>query len=86
MTSRTTLRVLKFLLENKDNWSWGSQISKETKVKIGTTFYILRRYFEDGWLQDRWEGEDRDRSIPRPPRRLYRLTKLGISLVRKEVE
>jgi PadR family transcriptional regulator PadR len=78
--SPQTVTVLIALLRRPQSWHYGYDLLRETGLKSGTLYPILRRLEVAGWLQERWEKS----SAPgRPPRHLYRLSKAGKSAARE---
>lgn len=64
---------------------YGLEITARTSLLPGTTYPILQRLLEHGWLIDRWEDLD-PREAARPRRRYYRLTEEGESAARKALQ
>jgi PadR family transcriptional regulator len=86
----TTVRlVLEALLrvwdDNPDVGLYGLEITDLTGLLPGTTYPILQRLLEHGWLVDEWEDLD-PRAAARPRRRYYRLTEEGASAARKALK
>ncbi len=86
----TTVRmVLEALLQVWDDDPtaplYGLQITARTGLLPGTTYPILQRFLEHGWLIDEWEDLD-PRAAARPRRRYYRLTEEGASSARKALQ
>lgn len=73
-----TLLVLAALLQTADEWRYGYDLSRETKLKSGSLYPILIRLKECGWMQSRWQHAENQK-----PRHLYRLTALGQRLARQ---
>jgi DNA-binding PadR family transcriptional regulator len=83
----TTVRlVLEALLQvwddNPTAVLYGLDITKRTGLLPGTTYPILQRLRDHGWLTDEWEDLDPHKAA-RPRRRYYRLTEAGASQARK---
>jgi PadR family transcriptional regulator PadR len=68
----TTMRVLAYFLDNIGRGISGAEIYKETGMATGTTYPILRRLEDKGWLQSKWEEIDPVKE-GRPPYRFYTL-------------
>jgi DNA-binding PadR family transcriptional regulator len=86
----TTVRlVLGALLQvwedNPEVALYGLQITELTGLLPGTTYPILQRCLEHGWLTDEWEDLD-PHEAARPRRRYYRLTAEGASVARKALQ
>jgi PadR family transcriptional regulator, regulatory protein PadR len=86
----TTVRlVLEALLQVWDDNSeaalYGLEITDLTGLLPGTTYPILQRFLDHGWLTDEWEDLD-PHEAARPRRRYYRLTEDGASGARKVLE
>ena len=81
--SRQTKNVLAALLEDRQAWRYGYELSKVTSLKSGTLYPLLIRLHDQGLLESAW----RDAEQPgRPPRHIYRLTPEGVSLAREYAE
>ncbi|MGH3751235.1 MAG: helix-turn-helix transcriptional regulator [Pseudonocardiaceae bacterium] len=86
----TTVRmVLEALLQVWDDDPtaalYGLEITGRTGLLPGTTYPILQRFLDHGWLIDEWEDLD-PRAAARPRRRYYRLTEEGASAARKALQ
>lgn len=86
----TTVRmVLEALLrvwdDNPKAALYGLEITELTGLLPGTTYPILQRFLEHGWLIDEWEDLD-PRAAARPRRRYYRLTEEGAAAARKALQ
>jgi PadR family transcriptional regulator PadR len=86
----TTVRlVLAALLkawdEDRTAALYGLEITNRTGLLPGTTYPILQRLLDHGWLTDEWEDLD-PREAARPRRRYYRLTGEGASQARKALQ
>jgi DNA-binding PadR family transcriptional regulator len=86
----TTVRlVLEALLQawndNPTAVLYGLEITARTGLLPGTTYPILQRLLDHGWLTDEWEDLD-PHEAARPRRRYYRLTEEGASRARKALE
>lgn len=88
MTTTVQL-VLKALLQvwddNPEAALYGLEITELTGLLPGTTYPILQRLLDHGWLTDEWEDLD-PRAAARPRRRYYRLTEEGASAARKVLQ
>ena len=73
--SEQTMAVVLALAESPDEWRHGYDLCRQTGLKAGSIYPILIRLADRGWLETTWETE-----IPsgRPPRHLYRLTRMGL--------
>lgn len=83
----TTVRlVLEALLQVWDEdptaTLYGLEITERTKLLPGTTYPILQRLLDHGWLTDEWEDLD-PHEAARPRRRYYRFTEDGVAQARK---
>jgi PadR family transcriptional regulator PadR len=76
-----TQAVLHALLADPDTELYGLEIAERTSLLPGTTYPILLRLQEAGWVQDRWETID-PHGERRPRRRYYKLTKDGVEAAR----
>ncbi|SFO82754.1 PadR family transcriptional regulator, regulatory protein PadR [Amycolatopsis arida] len=74
-TTHALVQVAIAIMASPDAKHWGYDLSKESGVRSGVLYPILRRMLEEGWLVDGWESaEDIGK---RPPRRYYTLTEKG---------
>src|SRR3712207_5586139 len=64
---------------------YGLEITARTDLLPGTTYPILQRLLEHGWLTDEWEDLDPHQAA-RPRRRYYRFTDEGASAARKALQ
>ena len=71
-----TLKVLAALMRAERIELSGAEIARETRLLSGTTYPILMRLEQLGWLDSRWEDGD-PHALGRPRRRFYRITALG---------
>jgi PadR family transcriptional regulator PadR len=83
----TTVRqVLEALLQVWDDDPtvalYGLEITARTGLLPGTTYPILQRLLDHGWLIDEWEDLD-PHEAARPRRRYYRFTEDGAAQARK---
>lgn len=65
------------LLAIRGGHRYGFDVMDATGLPDGTVYPILRRLERRGVLEGAWENEERARGEQRPPRRYYRLTKVG---------
>jgi PadR family transcriptional regulator PadR len=65
------------LLAVQGGHRYGFDVMDATGLPDGTVYPILRRLERRGVLAGVWEDEERAREEQRPPRRYYRLTRLG---------
>ncbi|HEU5336777.1 MAG TPA: helix-turn-helix transcriptional regulator [Terriglobales bacterium] len=72
--SPQTLAVLSVLTRSSQRWQYGYDLLRETGLKSGTLYPILARLQQGGWLEQRWQKAS---GPGRPPRHLYRLSRLG---------
>jgi len=76
--SLQTLKVLEAFLENPTDELAGADVAKRSGLASGTLYPILLRLESAGWFESRWEKID-PASEGRPRRRLYRLTRSGLT-------
>jgi DNA-binding PadR family transcriptional regulator len=76
-----TQRVLRALLAELPQESYGAAIGDAAGLPSGTVHPILARLEGIGWLESRWEDVD-PRAEGRPARRYYRLTTSGVEEAR----
>lgn len=81
MTLQTQV-VLHALLADPDKELYGLEIADRTGLLPGTTYPILVRLEQAGWLKSRWEEID-PHDEQRPRRRYYRLTSDGAAFARQ---
>jgi PadR family transcriptional regulator, regulatory protein PadR len=72
--------LLNVMLAHRGRWLHGYELSDQTGLKSGTLYPILMRLSDRGVLEAKWEPSPHQ---GRPPRRLYRLTSLGVSFARE---
>ncbi|HEX5929424.1 MAG TPA: helix-turn-helix transcriptional regulator [Solirubrobacterales bacterium] len=85
--SSETLRILGVMLEDPMAWHYGLGLSDEAKIASGTIYPMLARLEKAGWLESKWEEQGQGQSdVPRPRRRLYRLTGHGERAALPELE
>ena len=65
------------LLAVRHGHRYGFDVMDVTGLPDGTVYPILRRLERRGVLEGAWEKEEVARADQRPPRRYYRLTRLG---------
>jgi PadR family transcriptional regulator, regulatory protein PadR len=65
------------LLAIRGGHRYGFDVMDATGLPDGTVYPILRRLERRGVLEGAWEAEGRARAEQRPPRRYYRLTRVG---------
>jgi DNA-binding PadR family transcriptional regulator len=82
--SLSTLSVLTTLLADPATELYGLEIAHRTDLLPSTTYPILGRLHDDGWVRDRWEDVD-PHDEQRPPRRYYRLTEAGVVKARDAI-
>ncbi|MFE9237758.1 PadR family transcriptional regulator [Streptomyces sp. NPDC007007] len=70
------IQVVLALMEDPDGRHWGYELSKQSGVRSGVLYPMLRRMLDDGWLEDGWE-EPSEATGKRPPRRYYKLNAEG---------
>jgi PadR family transcriptional regulator PadR len=80
MTLQTQL-VLRALLADPEKELYGLEIAERTSLLPGTTYPILVRLTQAGWVEPRWENID-PHDEQRPRRRYYKLTPDGIASAR----
>jgi PadR family transcriptional regulator, regulatory protein PadR len=64
---------------------YGLEITARTGLLPGTTYPILQRLLDHGWLTDEWEDLD-PHEAARPRRRYYRFTEDGVAQARKALQ
>jgi DNA-binding PadR family transcriptional regulator len=74
-----TLDVLEALM-GPDEELYGLRIAQNAGRKTGSVYPILARLEEAGWIESRWEREERDERGPR--RRFYQLSPDGLVAAR----
>ena len=65
------------LLAIRGGHCYGFDVMDVTGLPDGTVYPILRRLERRGVLEGAWEDEEEARGEHRPPRRYYRLTRVG---------
>jgi DNA-binding PadR family transcriptional regulator len=74
------------LLAIRGGHRYGFDVMDATGLPDGTVYPILRRLERRGVLEGVWENEEKARAEQRPPRRYYRLTKVGEVAMAEVVE
>ena len=77
--SLQTLCVLEQFAEEPSVWRYGYEIARETGLKSGTLYPILRRLAKGGALETKWIVPERGV----PARHSCRLTSKGIEVLRE---
>ena len=80
-----TQAVLHALLADPTKKIYGLEIADRTGLLPGTTYPILSRLKQIGWLLDEWEDID-PHEEQRPRRRYYRLTNDGAVAARHALD
>jgi len=78
--SPQTAGVLEAFLEQRREWRYGYDLSRETALKSGTLYPILMRLAKCGWLETAWTQPE---EMGRPARHMYRLTPQGVRSARE---
>lgn len=81
MTLQTQL-VLRALLEEPARQRYGLELCELAGLPSGTTYPILARLEEVGWVNSTWEDPAVPEQAGRPRRRLYRITRDGAEQAR----
>lgn len=81
--THATISVMAALMDNLTSKQWGYELGKQAGVRSGVLYPILRRMYDEGWLDDGWE--DADEAVGRPPRRYYEVTGAGAEHFRNEL-
>lgn len=79
--SAQTRTLLALMLTRRGRWLHGYELCEQVDLKSGTLYPILMRLSDRGMLESKWEPSPHE---GRPPRRLYRLTALGISYAKEQ--
>jgi PadR family transcriptional regulator, regulatory protein PadR len=74
--------LLTLMLARRSHWLHGYELSEQVGLKSGTLYPILMRLSDRGVLESKWEPSPHE---GRPPRRLYRLTALGVSYAKEQI-
>lgn len=85
MTHHTCVVLAEFM-KNPAEERYGRQIQLATGVLPGTLYPLLRRMADHGWLTERWERRTLASREARPPRRYYRITRLGVEQAREVLD
>jgi PadR family transcriptional regulator PadR len=72
-----SLKILTLLAADPAAERYGLELAREARVQHGTTYPILKRFLDAGWLESRPEEVD-PAEAGRPRQRLYRLTAVGM--------
>ena len=80
-----TQRVLRLLLDRKEDEQYGMEIADRAGLAPGTTYPILIRLKQEGWVESRWEAID-PATTRRPARHYFRLTMLGATAAREALD
>jgi len=80
--THSLIKVIAALLKDPTEQHWGYELSRQSGIRSGVLYPILRRMLEQGWLEDGWE-ETGTASRKRPPRRYYKLTGEGEQRMRE---
>jgi DNA-binding PadR family transcriptional regulator len=72
--------VLVELLQSRQEWRYGYDLSRNTGLKSGTLYPILMRLAEHRLVETCWETAE----IGRPPRHMYKLTRAGLQYARAQ--
>lgn len=86
MNIRITFPTAVVLRALHAGFGYGFEIIDATGLGAGTVYPILRRLEREGCVRSRWERVARARAEGRPPRRNYRLTASGESVLRDALE
>lgn len=78
--TKSLLAVLQALLDRPYAEHWGYDLQRQTGIRSGILYPILRRLLEAGWVVDGWEEPESVEG--RPPRRYYTLSEQGAVLAR----
>lgn len=70
------------ILQTVDNGcSYGFDIMDATGLPSGTVYPALRRMESDGLISSQWEPEKNAVAEQRPPRKYYRITRVGAQVL-----
>lgn len=67
------------LMSDPGGRHWGYELSRQSRVRSGVMYPVLKRMLDEGWLADGWEDQAEAGREKRPPRRYYEVTELGRS-------
>ena len=73
--TQALIRVAVALMNDPHAKHWGYDLMRESGVRSGVLYPILRRLLAERWVTDGWE--DPAVVSGRPPRRYYELTESG---------
>ena len=73
--TQALVRVAVALMNDPYGKHWGYDLMRESGVRSGVLYPILRRLLAENWVTDGWE--DPAVISGRPPRRYYEMTELG---------
>jgi PadR family transcriptional regulator PadR len=76
--SPQTALVMAEFLQDKEEWKYGYDLSRNTGLRSGTLYPILMRLALHGLLETSWEATLEGR----PPRHLYKITQDGLRYAR----
>ena len=74
------------LLAIRAGHRYGFDLMDATGLPNGTVYPLLRRLERRGVLAGAWEDENKARAEQRPPRRYYRLTRVGEAALEEVVD
>ncbi|MGW3997979.1 PadR family transcriptional regulator [Amycolatopsis sp. NPDC004772] len=74
-TTHALVQVAMAMMAVPEARHWGYSLGKDSGVRSGVLYPILRRMLDDGWVDDGWESAEE--AHKRPPRRYYVLTDKG---------
>jgi PadR family transcriptional regulator, regulatory protein PadR len=70
-------KVLQALGARPGEWRYGYELGAQVGLKSGSLYPILMRLSDGGLLESQWEAAP---PLGRPPRHLYRLTAIGLTV------
>lgn len=73
------LAVAAALMSAPGGRHWGYELSRQSGIRSGVMYPVLKRMLDEGWLADGWEDQAEPGREKRPPRRYYKVTDLGRS-------
>lgn len=65
----------------ENGYSYGFDIMDATGLPSGTVYPALRRMETEGLIGSQWESEKKAVSEQRPPRKYYRVTRVGAQVL-----
>lgn len=74
-TTHALVQVAMAMMADPEARHWGYSLGKDSGVRSGVLYPMLRRMLDDGWVDDGWESAEE--ACKRPPRRYYVLTEKG---------